>query len=189
MANDAIDDIRPWRVTESRSILRDRWIDVRAETCVTASGAIVAPYYLLRPADWVHVLALDAAERVVMVRQYRHGLGRDSLEAPGGVIDPGDGSPEIAARRELLEETGYACGALMPAGCFSPNPANHTNTVHIFAARDAALVQAPQREVGESMRTELVAVTDLRRLALAGGLVHGLQIAAVMLALHALHIG
>ena len=131
------DDLRPWRVTTSRQIVRDRWINLRADTCLTAAGSEISPYYVLSPADWTHVLAVDDAHCAVMVRQYRHGSGRLSLELPGGIIDATDATPGTAAVRELREETGYVCGPVVPAGTFSPNPATHANTVHIFIARNA----------------------------------------------------
>lgn len=179
-------EILPWRVTATREIVRDRWISLRADTCVTAAGATIEPYYVLKPDDWVNILAIDAQGRAVMVRQYRHGLGRNSLELPGGVIDRDDASPAVAAQRELLEETGYACEQLMPVGSFSPNPANHANRVFAFAARGARQLRSPEREPGETMRTELIPLADLRGFALSGGIEHGLHIAVVLMALAAL---
>jgi 8-oxo-dGDP phosphatase len=186
MQNSDNTPLTPWEVTKTRTVLKDRWIDVRADTCVTSAGAVLSPFYVLQPPDWVHVLAVDDNNRAVMVRQYRHGLGGASLEAPGGTLDPDDASPAAAASRELLEETGYACDPLQLAGRMSPNPSNHNNMLHIFAARGARFVQAPQREAGETMRTELVPVADLRRMMFDGSIVNGLHIAAVLLALQAL---
>ena len=180
------DELRPWRVTATKQIVRDRWINLRADTCVTAAGAEITPYYVLQPDDWTHVIAVDAEQRAVMIRQYRHGIGREQLELPGGIIDPSDASPAAAAERELLEETGYGCGPLIAAGTFSPNPATHANRVHVFVARDARPVQAPAREPGETMRNELLPLTELEHCMLDGRLESAIQIAAVVLALAAL---
>lgn len=177
------DDLRPWRVTTSRQIVRDRWINLRADTCLTAAGSEISPYYVLSPADWTHVLAVDDAHCAVMVRQYRHGSGRLSLELPGGIIDATDATPGAAAVRELREETGYVCGPVVPAGTFSPNPATHANTVHIFIARNARPLHEPEREPGESMRNELVPLDELERRIFDGRIDSALQIAAIVLAL------
>ncbi len=72
--------------------------------------------------------------RFLIVRQFRHGTGKVGLEFPAGVIDPGE-TPEQAARRELLEETGYEAGELVRVGEVSPNPAFMSNTTYTFVAR------------------------------------------------------
>jgi 8-oxo-dGTP pyrophosphatase MutT (NUDIX family) len=82
-----------WRVTASRYIHKDRWIALRADDCVTDDGVPVAPYYVLEYPDWVEVVALDADDNVLLVRQYRHGMGDFSIELPAGGMDPGDTDP------------------------------------------------------------------------------------------------
>ena len=64
------------------------------------------PYYSLRLPDYAAVVAITAEERIVIVRQFRPAVERYTLELPSGLIDPGE-TPAEAARRELLEETGY----------------------------------------------------------------------------------
>lgn len=181
MSDEARRRLVPWRVAATRVVQRDRWLSVRADTCVTPEGVEITPYYVIEPAPWVHLLALDAAGRAVMVRQYRHGLGDVSLEIPGGAADTADASLEAAARRELLEEAGYVCGPAIALPALSPNPASHANRIHVFCARDARQVAAPKREAGETMRTELIAFDELEQLAMTGGIIHALHVAAVLM--------
>src|ERR1700722_17300592 len=67
----------------------------------------VHDFYVMHLADAVHAIALTPDDRMVLVRQFRAGSSRDSLEAPGGLLEPGE-DPREAGARELLEETGYA---------------------------------------------------------------------------------
>ena len=90
----------PWSVTGARSVIRDRWIDLRADDCLTSDGHVVAPYYVLRWPDWVQIVAIDDEDHVVLIEQYRHGLGIISLELPSGAIDAADASPIAAGKRE-----------------------------------------------------------------------------------------
>src|SRR4051794_40784446 len=122
------DALQPWTVLTSRHVHRDRWIAVRADECRSASGALIAPYYVLEYPDWVHVVALDHNDLLLLTRQYRQGDRSVSLELPCGTIDPSYSTPEAAARRELLEETGCT-GTFEPVGRFSPNPATHNNSI------------------------------------------------------------
>jgi len=87
--------------------------------------------------DWLMVLAITADQQVVMVRQYRHGIEDVCLELPGGLVDPADASPLVAAKRELLEETGYAVETLEQIGCCYPQPAVLANQGLFFLGQGA----------------------------------------------------
>ena len=69
-----------------------------------------------------------------MVRQYRHGANRITLETPGGLVDPGE-TPAEAAAREMLEETGYQAREIISLGGINPNPAIFSNRLHAFPYR------------------------------------------------------
>ena len=175
-----------WCIAESRSIVKDRWIDLRADRCLTPTGAEIAPYYVLTYPDWIHVVALTADDRMVLVRQYRHAVGEAVLELPGGVIDVSDRDPEAAARRELGEETGYGAREWRMVGSFYPNPATHTNRVHVALALDAHPAAGPLLDRGEEGLTTLTLPVQEVLAGLAGGLIgQAMHVAAVYLGLTA----
>jgi 8-oxo-dGTP pyrophosphatase MutT (NUDIX family) len=168
-----------WRVTASRYIHKDRWISVRADDCVTDEGAVVAPYYVLEYPDWVEIVALDADDNVLLVRQYRHGLGDISTELPAGGMDPGETDPVAAAERELLEETGCA-GTVSLVGESRPNAGTHSNRTHIVLARDVVRVAEPKDDPSERIETLWVSAAEAIRMALAGELTVGMQTSALL---------
>jgi 8-oxo-dGTP pyrophosphatase MutT (NUDIX family) len=96
-----------WIVKNSKLLIDDRWLRVRADQCETPSGVPVDPYYVLEYADWVFLTVFDRENRVMVVRLYRHGNREVNLEIPGGVMDEADATPVHTAKRELMEETGY----------------------------------------------------------------------------------
>lgn len=182
----ADDQLKPWTVISRRTIIRDRWIALEAQTCVAGDGQEIAPFYVLSPSNWSAILAIDADDHAILVRQYRHGAGKLSLELPGGVIDATDADPAAAALRELSEETGYRADHAKPAGTFAPNPHNQTNTMHVFIAEGAVLAGKTTFDIGEAVIVERHPVASLGALIARGEVIHGLHIAAISLALAAL---
>ena len=175
-----------WRVTSSRIVLSDRWINVRADSCTTPRGAVLDPYYVLSYPDWVHVVALTDDDRIVLVRQYRHGAGQVSLELPSGGVDPRDPSTEAAARRELAEETGYTARSFRLVGIHSPNAATHTNRVHTYLAEGAAPHGGQSLDEGEEGMTVCpVTVQEIMSRLGDGSMIQLNHVASMLLALAA----
>jgi 8-oxo-dGTP pyrophosphatase MutT (NUDIX family) len=168
-----------WRVTASRHIHQDRWISVRADDCVTDEGAVVAPYYVLEYPDWVEVVALDSGNNVLLIRQYRHGLGGIATEIPAGGVDPGETDPLVTAARELMEEAGCV-GTLTLIGGSRVNPSNHANRSHIVLARDVVRVAEPKDDPAERIESLWVPASEALRMALAGELTNGMHVASLL---------
>lgn len=176
--------IRNWTVSRSQPIHKDRWIDVRADDCVTPTGIEIRPYYVLTYPEWVHVVALTPDDGLVLVRQYRHGAGEVFLELPGGAVDAADASVEAAARRELLEETGFETPRWEHITTLHANPATHTNRLHTYLALGAVPGRPQQLEPGESgLEVEVWPVDEVLS-GLKGGLIgHAMHVSAVLLGL------
>src|SRR5437879_3086347 len=100
-------DLRPWELLETSSLLSVRpWLEVYRDRVQLPSGRVLDDFYRVVLADFAIVAAVTPGGDLVMARSYKHGLGRVSLTAPAGYVEPGE-APLRAAQRELLEETGY----------------------------------------------------------------------------------
>ncbi len=172
-----------WTVRRSTYVRKDRWIALREDECVTQEGTVVAPYYVTEYPDWVHVVALDEHDHLLLVRQYRHGMGGVTLELPAGRIDPADADAVAAGARELIEETGCAAARLRLLGMHWANPANQSNRIHTVLAEGVRQVRAPDDDPRE--RIELLRVPLDRALAMAmsGEMPTLFQIGSLLLAL------
>jgi ADP-ribose pyrophosphatase len=137
----------------------------------------VHSFYCLESPDWVNVVPFTPDHEVVMVKQYRHGSDTVTLEIPGGIVDPGE-APALAARRELLEETGYGRGTLTPLGDVSPNPALFANRLHCFALRGVVRVAEIANEGHEETEVELVPWREIPARVRSGEIDHALVLAA-----------
>jgi 8-oxo-dGTP pyrophosphatase MutT (NUDIX family) len=169
-----------WRTIRSETLLRDRWINLRADHCVTSTGTEISPYYVLSYPDWVHVVAITESNCLVLVRQYRHAAGDFFLELPGGAVEPDDISLKYAARREFEEETGFT------AQRWELITSLHTNRVHFFLALGAILDRPQRLDVGEhGLQVELVDIPAVLEGLRSGLLGHAMHVSGVLLGLAA----
>lgn len=153
-----------WRTTESRYLVRETYIKLRADTCLTPDGGIFEPYYVLEFGDWANCVVIDANGDVVLVRHYRHAVGDYVLELVSGCLETSDASAEDGIRRELEEEAGYVGGEIHPIGVSYANPATHTNKVHSFLAIGGSCVKPQRLEPGELLFVEKIPFADFVRL-------------------------
>lgn len=133
---------------------------------------------VLESVDWVNLVALTEADELVMVRQHRFGVGYPTLETPGGMVDAGEDSL-TAARRELLEETGFGGGEWSYLGAVEPNPAYHDHLCHHWLARGVVRAQAPTPGTGELIHVELMSEAEVAASVQSGELKHALALSAL----------
>ena len=139
------------------------------------------PYYMLELPDYVSVIAVTADSRMIFVRQFRPVVGRHTIELPSGHVDQGE-SPETAARRELLEETGYVAGEMQLLGTLVPDVGRLANRMWCyFAPRVTQGDGASPRESGVS--TVELPVDEALSYAADGRMDHALNLAPLFLAL------
>lgn len=154
---------RPFKVLSSEYLAKRPWFTVRRERVELPTGAIVPEWYIFEFPDWVNVIARTKQGEFVMISQYRHGLGETRYELVAGCCEEGE-SPEQSARRELLEETGYAGGEWREFFITSANPTNHNNLVYTFLAEGVERVAEQETEDGEDINVHLMSAEQVREL-------------------------
>jgi len=105
--------------------------EIARETVLLPDGRIIPDFYTARMGDYALVYAVTDEGRILVLRQYKHGVGRVCLTFPGGYISAGEDAA-VAAERELLEETGYRGSSLTALGAFVTNANQGCNTAHLF---------------------------------------------------------
>src|SRR5690349_9083386 len=76
-----------WKTTHSQYIVNDRWMKLRADTCVTPAGHEISPFYVIEYPNWITCLVLSDEGEVTLLRHYRHGIDDYVLEVVAGMID------------------------------------------------------------------------------------------------------
>lgn len=102
----------------------------------------------------VAIVALDAQERVLLVRQFRSAVQREMLEVPAGTLEIGE-DPAVCAVRELKEETGYSARDWGTLGRIYPCPGYSTEQMWLYLARGLTATTASPED-DESLQLELV---------------------------------
>ncbi len=177
--------LRPWRVLASAYQIDTPYLRLRADRVELPSGQIVDGYFVRESRGFCIVFALTAEGRVVLVRQYKHGIGEIVLELPARGIDPGE-SPRECAARELAEETGYAAPLLEHVRSFVIDPTNATGRFHLFIARGAVPSGVQDLDPTEEIEVLTASLDEVRAMARDGRIGSGSQVAAVLVALDAL---
>jgi 8-oxo-dGTP pyrophosphatase MutT (NUDIX family) len=138
--------------------LESNWLfQLKRERFRSRRTGKVHDFYVMHLADAVQVIALTTERQLVLVRQFRVGARRDTLETPGGLLDAGE-DPLEAGARELLEETGYAGESPQPLCTVWSNPSLLTTKITTILITGARRVADPRLDPGEEVEVELVDV-------------------------------
>jgi len=152
--------LRPWRTLESEALGDYSVFRLRRDHNESQMSGATRDFFVLEAPAWINIIPLTAEGKVVLIRQYRHGTREFTLEIPGGMTDPEDASVAAAARREMLEETGYDSDDIVEIGALTPNPAIQNNRIHSFLARSARRVGEQDLQGTEEIDLELVDLAE-----------------------------
>lgn len=168
---------RPWKVLKSWVLAENKpWLHLRQEVVELPNGEQIPTWYINDFPDWINVIAITKDGRFVMESQYRHGIGDTFYELCGGVIDEGE-TPLEAAKRELLEETGFGGGEWTYYMKLCPNPTNHSNYQHTFLAIGVELIENRHQERTEDIDTYLFTREEVMEILNKGWVIQALHAA------------
>ena len=171
-----------WTVLESTYLHKEPWLTIRKDKCELPNGNIVPAFYVTEYPDWVNVFALTKDDKVIMVKQYRHGIGSIETELPGGVIEEGETWQE-GAKRETLEETGYVFDNLEYLGKICANPSTTNNYMHMFLGTGATKVAEQKLDESEDVEVLLMTIDEVKQLVKENKIMQSLHVNCIFYAL------
>ena len=149
--------MQPWKTQSRKTILEQLpWLVVEHHTVELPNGRVIPDWPWIITPDYVNVVAVTEEGRFLCFRQVKYGLQGETLGIVGGFVEA-DEDPSVAARRELLEETGYASNDWVSLGHFNVDPNRGIATGHLYLARDARYVQP--RDAGDLEEQKMIQLT------------------------------
>ena len=180
------DEPANWPVVSSAELVRGRLVTVRTDKVRMPDDELAERDVVIHPGA-VAVLALDDAQNVLLIRQYRHPVGRLLWEIPAGLRDVSGEPPWATARRELLEEAGYRARDWRVLADYYSSPGFSTERLRVFLARDLEFVPEAERDfVPEAEEAQLLSawlpLDEAVRKVFAGDLHNGVAALAILAA-------
>jgi ADP-ribose pyrophosphatase len=152
---------KTWEVLDSKDIfIIENRITVSVQCIKLPDGKIIDDYYQIKLPEAVIIVASTDEKEIVMSRQYLHGFGRVSVVMPAGTIEKGETALK-AARRELLEETGYSSREWKALASFAPHTNYGCGRIHFFFAGNAKKTAEPMSGDFEEMEIILMTENDI----------------------------
>lgn len=170
-----------WTVHGERSLYESEWVRLVLTDVEVPGGSRFEHHVVRMPHQAAGTVVADPDLGVLLLWRHRFITDTWGWEIPAGRIDPGE-SPEAAAARETLEETGWRPGPLRPLVRYQPTNGLSDQVYHLFTADGATAVGEPS-DPGESERIQWVAPDELRAIIERGDMIDGLSLTAVLYAL------
>lgn len=152
--------MQSWKRVEPTNITKVGWRKITTKSFVMPNGSLVE-FDTVHPdgQEFAGILGITPEKQVVIARQFRPGPEKVMDELPGGFVDKGE-TPEQAARREFLEETGYNTGSMRYLGAFHKD--TYMNSVwHAFIALDCTKVVEQKLENEEDIEIDVIGIDEL----------------------------
>jgi ADP-ribose diphosphatase len=178
--------LEKWRVKDSNRVFDHRWAKVRRDSCILPDGSEIDDYYYWEGSDFAQVFALTVESKVILVRQYKHGVKEIVLELPAGMIESVDADPLVTAQRELLEETGFEAETWQSLGVLHVSSAKATTRAYPFFAQNAQWIHSPSLDDAEDIQVIFCSIPELLNLIAEGSIRDATSIATCFIALQAL---
>ena len=182
-----------WEEVYTEHIIQDPWIDFRKSAFRLPDGKVSEPYYTYSRRDYVVIVASDTEGNYICVRQFRQGIREITTEFPAGGIElagsrqygrseDGGGEDALqAARRELLEETGYMSDEWTHLLTIPSNATIADNTAYLFMARNCRRVSEQKLDETEFLHVKKYSASEIEEMISAGKFQQAMHITAWLL--------
>jgi ADP-ribose pyrophosphatase len=175
-----VEALKAWIKKSSSKVFSCSIMAVEEDVSLNPRNGIEGKFYRACFPSWVNVVCFTEDEKIVLVRQYRHGVERFEIELPGGCVEKGE-LPVEAGVRELLEETGFSGKNVRLLGELTPNPAIQDNRCYVVAVDSAIKVSQVEFDPGEDIEFILASKAEVLNWVREGRISNAMVVAALFL--------
>ncbi len=172
--------MKKWKKEKTHTLLERPIFSVSDIECYHPEKNVSHTFFRLSTCDWINIVAIDDEGRYVMVRQHRLGTDEITVETVGGLVDPKE-EPVKAAKRELLEETGFSSDRIYHLKTMTVNPAIMDNRLHIYYAENCRPTSQQNLDKAEDIEIVLLKKDELLDMIRSGEIDHSIVITALSL--------
>ncbi|HPJ39038.1 MAG TPA: NUDIX hydrolase [Spirochaetota bacterium] len=169
-----------WVIKSEKNIFSSSVFTLKELRCAHPEKEDEFEFFILNSPDWINVVAVTENNEIIFVRQHRLGTDEYTYETPAGLMEK-DEDPFDAARRELLEETGYAPGSLRLMKKLSANPAIQNNYIYFFCATGCTRISGQDLDLQEDIDVELYPEEQVVHMIESGEIDHSIIVNALNL--------
>lgn len=186
-------EVLEWKEISTEHIVQDEWIDFRKSAYRFPDGSVFEPFYSYSRRDYVVIVASDVDGKFLCVRQFRQGIKKVTTEFPAGGIERKDGKEYgegndlsvenalLAAKRELLEETGYESDEWKHLLTVPSNATMADNYAHLYVARNCRRVSEQSLDETEFLNVMLLSAQEIEEMIEKGEFQQAIHIMAWLL--------
>ncbi|MBW4434531.1 MAG: NUDIX hydrolase [Pelatocladus maniniholoensis HA4357-MV3] len=177
-------ELKKWKLLQSKLVFNHPWCQVRQDEIILPTGKIIDDYFVYIKPEVAIILAITTNQEIVFVRQYRHAVENFFIELPAGSFDPNQESAEVAAKRELQEETGYTAKNIKKITTLYDRPSKDTNQLHLFLAEDVVKTSEQLLDITEEIEVILIPIESVLEKIFQGEICVAGSVAALFLGLN-----
>ncbi|MFQ6015281.1 MAG: NUDIX hydrolase [Anaerolineae bacterium] len=178
---------RPWHILSRRTLYASPWVNLHLARVQLPDGSIIEDHHIVDyPQQAVGVVAIGADGRALLIDHYRFITDTRGWEIPAGTINPGE-SPEEAAHREVMEETGYSVGSLLKLGLYHPSNGSSNQVFHMFVGRDLKPVNT-KLDRNETLDLRWFTAAEVRHLIETNSILDGMSLTGLLWAIGLDHL-
>ncbi|MGF1675823.1 MAG: NUDIX hydrolase [Rivularia sp. (in: cyanobacteria)] len=177
-------NLNKWKILQSNMALNHPWCKVRRDEVELPNGQVIDDYFVYLKPDVAIILPITSNQEVVFVKQYRHAIGDFFLELPAGGFNPETESGEVAAVRELEEETGYIAEQIKKIATFYDKPSKDTNQLHLYVAENVVKTGKIKFDITEEIEVILIPIDAVLEKIIKGEISVAGTVAALFLGLN-----